>query len=204
MSPLGLEGILLRHGCYGEFSRYRLLTLLDKISDPGVRLFFDVWHALHTKFDGTPPRAAIDPLALGRVLSKVWLYERQSDGSYISDISGEDIRSNWNVKMMGQPLSEIIPLGGHKLVEERFNYLLEKQCVIHGFNVTQTKSHSYAERLYVPLMSKGGDPICIFGVSNYNRFFPDERDRHREVVKNFEVFSYDPKTLEAQEKLVFE
>jgi hypothetical protein len=180
------------------------LSILEKISDPEIRLFFQVWHSLYLKANRTPSRSDIDPLALGRVLSKVWLYERLPDGSYISLISGEDVRATWNVSMKGRPLSKIIPLGGHKLVEQRFNYLIDNQCIIHGFNITQTKSHSYAERLFVPLTDKAQETRYVFGVSNYNQIYTTDRERYQEIVKNFQVFSYDPDTLNVKEKLVYE
>ena len=180
------------------------MIILDRILDPDIRLFFQVWHSLYKTLGGIPPRSAIEPLDLGRALAKVWLYEQQPDGSYISAISGDHIRTNWGVRMKGKPLSEIIPLGGHKHVEKRFNYLLEKQCIIHGFNVTETKGHSFAERLYAPLANAEGDPVYVFGISNYNQTFYTDTDRFREIVQRFEVYSYAPDTMEEQEKLSYE
>jgi|TARA_R110000772_G_scaffold62971_2_gene141216 hypothetical protein len=180
------------------------VIILERILDPDIRVFVQVWHTLYKKFDGIPPRTAIDPLDLGRALAKVWLYEKLPDGSYVSAISGDHIRTNWGVRMKGKPLSEIIPLGGHKHVEKRFNYLLEKQCIIHGFNVTETKDHSFAERLYAPLTNADGEVIYVFGISNYNQTYYTDLDRFQNAVQRFEVYSYDPATLEEQEKLFYE
>lgn len=180
------------------------MSLLDKISSPDVRLFFQAWHALYLECGDIPRRTFVDPLAFVRALPKVWLYERQSNGIFLNLLSGEEIRTCWGVRMKGRPLSEIIPLGGHKLVEQRFSILLDEPCIIHGFNVTQTKHYSYAERLFAPLADNSGVPVYIFGISDYNRSFSNELDRYKEIVKNFEVFGYDLNSLEVIKKFSYD
>lgn len=171
--------------------------LYDEIRDPGIRQFLDVWLSLfHDAGHVAPQRWSIDPHRLRGLLPCVWLYERTEDKSYTCLLAGEEISFAWARPMRLRKLSEIIPHGGHLLVESRFNVVLDEQVIAHGLSPTTGKAHIVAERLYAPIADRDGEVRYVFGISRYQQLKQDSAELYSDGVRDAVVRCYRPQTLE--------
>lgn len=141
-----------------------------------LRQVFRHWNDLRGD-RAMPERREIDPIAMRRALSRVWIYEREDSGIFRCRLSGEEINTAYGRRIQGQLASDVIGPKYDDLVRIRWEYMLEQGAFYHGFS-KETAGGRTIERLCLPLADSRGKPSFAFGASQYfnsaaARLYPD-------------------------------
>ena len=155
-----------------------MTTLADldaAIRSPALRTVFTQWQqARGTRL--MPAWRDIDPIAIGRHLSKVWAWRYEAaTGIFTGRLAGEEIIATIGTEIRGRTFAECFPAEPASRVEPMY------RRVVEGPNLVRAAGHVYiltggsgiGERLVLPLAEDGVKADGILGVTDY-RLKPPE------------------------------
>ncbi len=152
-----------------EIPDVEYIDTLPAFGDARLRTLFDYWKGLCV--GGQPPvRPQIDPSHLVRLLSIVWILERETDGRYLCRLVGEDLRRVVGRKAIGEYLDEMAAEPGNSILKYQYDLVLDGPSVVYSNGHIYRKGLDRigtGERLVLPLRDKDGNLTMLLGVTTY-------------------------------------
>lgn len=115
-----------------------------------------------------PHKNDIDPVLIGKALSRVYIYEKTDDG-FICRLAGEQISWNYNSRLKDQRLIDILEPGIHEMVDLFMRVCLEEPAIYrnHGLLYSDERKRKVAgERVFLPLRGETGALTHIIGLTD--------------------------------------
>jgi hypothetical protein len=127
------------------------------------------WSLLAAKADGgVPYRHEIDPALFGGALSRVYVYER-GDTEFICRLAGERISWNYDARLKGRSLSEILDPSVHDMANLFMMTCVEVPAVYHNLGLLYgdaEKREVAGERVFLPLRGDDGRVVFLIGATD--------------------------------------
>jgi len=117
-----------------------------------------------------PPRAAIDPTAIGPILSSVWMCDYEpADRRFRMRLAGEDINRLYGRNVTQCYFEEIIEPALFSDVMQRYRRVVEEPSIMHcgGHIYLASNRSEIGERLVLPLADDSGAIRHVIGASVY-------------------------------------
>lgn len=117
-----------------------------------------------------PKRSAIDPTAIGPILSSVWMCDYLPDGRRLRmRLVGEDINRLYGRNVTNCMFEEIIAPGLLPELMQRYRRVVEEPAIMHNAgNIYLASDRSeVGERLVLPLADDSGAVRHVIGASVY-------------------------------------
>lgn len=138
--------------------------------DPRILQLLEAWKAVLGD-ELVPLKRDFDPLSIPKLLSTVWLYGLDPDGSdFTCRIAGEDINRTWGGSIAGRAAKTLFDGEDHKIVSDIWHQVLETPLIHYGKAEKMGETALYAaERIVFPLRAEESDPSrgYVLGMSLY-------------------------------------
>lgn len=107
IAPIADRGHVMQQEASGADAPDQFRFFLD---DPGLTALLDYWCVLRRQAGGrVPPRRALDPMAVRKLLPRVEVWRRIPDGRLRCCLSGTAIRNETGRECTGRYLDELLP-----------------------------------------------------------------------------------------------
>jgi hypothetical protein len=127
------------------------------------------WMALFAANDGRLPyKREIDPIIIGGTLSRIFLYERLDTG-FVCRLAGERISWNYDHRLKGRLLSEILSPSVHEMVSFFMEICLEEPAIYRNYGLLYSdadKREVFGERVFLPLRGDDGTAVFLVGLTD--------------------------------------
>ena len=146
--------------------------LVADLPDPDPKIFqlLDAWKSV--RGDALVPlKRDFDPLSIPKLLSSVWLYGLNPDGSdFTCRLAGENINRTWGGSIAGRAAKTLFEGEDHKIVSDIWHQVLQTPAIHYGKAEKVRENSLYAaERIVFPLRAEESDPTrgYVLGMSLY-------------------------------------
>jgi hypothetical protein len=145
------------------------LDAFAHVKDERLRRLLQHW--LDRRGDGLAPRrSAIDPTAIGSILSGVWMCDYEpTDRRFRMRLAGEDINRLYGRNVTQCYFEEIIEPAMLPDILRRYRRVVEEPAILHcgGHIYLASNRSEVGERLVLPLMDDSGAIRHVIGASVY-------------------------------------
>jgi hypothetical protein len=108
-----------------------------------------------------PLRKDIDPVALNRALSQIWLVDCSDLNNIIHQVVGEGIRAGYDDPMMGRTVREVHDPETANYLHQMARLIAAKKCAVYGLSGNKLVDNVRwdVERIALPFASAEGGPV---------------------------------------------
>lgn len=169
---------------------------MDDLPDPDSRILrlLNAWKA--ARHGGAVPRKTdFEPHAIPQLLSKIWLYGLEPDGSdFTCRLAGEDINRTWGGSIAGRAAKTLFGADDHRIIAEIWHAVLETPLIHYGKAEKLQGNEIYAaERIVLPLRGDDADSTkgYVLGMSLYALDNLDKARPERILTNAFHIHCAD-------------
>jgi len=140
------------------------------LEDPGMAALLDHWCALRAGADGRmPPRRAVDPLAVPKLLQHLMIQEREASGRYRWRLTGTAVAAQLGGNMAGRYLDEVIPAESLAARMRLLSQVLDggRPTLYVGYAVLPRREYKALRRLILPLADNDGRPAFVLSLLRF-------------------------------------
>ena len=137
-----------------------------------IRTLVRHWFTLRETDGGNiPARSAIDPLAIPHCLAQVYIYEADdaNPGDFFCRLVGEQIAWNFDIRLKGRRLSEILQGQSFRNASTFMRTCIEVPAIYRNFGqlyADDSKREANGERVFLPLCDDQGRRSFVIGMTD--------------------------------------